>query len=93
MITVGVLQGVSFTLRPGEVTALVGPSGSGKSSCVSLLENFYLPQQGQVLLDGKPIHTFQHDYLHAKVSLCLYDKQSSKVGTGYDRVFYLRCFI
>uniref|UniRef100_A0A3Q3QW60 ATP-binding cassette, sub-family B (MDR/TAP), member 9 n=1 Tax=Monopterus albus TaxID=43700 RepID=A0A3Q3QW60_MONAL len=63
------LQGVSFTLRPGEVTALVGPSGSGKSSCVSLLENFYLPQHGQVLLDGKPVQTFQHDYLHSKVSL------------------------
>ncbi|XP_053182223.1 ATP-binding cassette sub-family B member 9 [Scomber japonicus] len=64
-----ILKGVSFTLQPGEVTALVGPSGSGKSSCVSLLENFYLPQQGQVLLDGKPVHTFQHDYLHSKVSL------------------------
>ncbi|XP_033474616.1 ABC-type oligopeptide transporter ABCB9 isoform X2 [Epinephelus lanceolatus] len=64
-----ILKGVSFTLRPGEVTALVGPSGSGKSSCVSLLENFYLPQQGQVLLDGKPIRTFQHDYLHSKVAL------------------------
>ncbi|XP_042276382.1 ATP-binding cassette sub-family B member 9 [Thunnus maccoyii] len=64
-----ILKGVSFTLRPGEVTALVGPSGSGKSSCVTLLENFYLPQQGQVLLDGKPVHTFQHDYLHSKVSL------------------------
>ncbi|KAM3867703.1 ABC-type oligopeptide transporter ABCB9 [Diretmus argenteus] len=64
-----VLKGVSFLLRPGEVTALVGPSGSGKSSCVGLLENFYLPQQGQVLLDGKPVHTYQHDYLHSKVAL------------------------
>uniref|UniRef100_A0A3P9LDV5 ABC-type oligopeptide transporter ABCB9 n=1 Tax=Oryzias latipes TaxID=8090 RepID=A0A3P9LDV5_ORYLA len=64
-----ILQGVSFALQPGEVTALVGPSGSGKSSCVSLLENFYLPQQGQVLLDGKPVNTFQHTYLHSKVAL------------------------
>ncbi|XP_070712081.1 ABC-type oligopeptide transporter ABCB9-like [Pempheris klunzingeri] len=66
---VDILKDVSFTLRPGEVTALVGPSGSGKSSCVSLLENFYLPQHGQVLLDGKPVHTFQHDYLHSKIAL------------------------
>ncbi|KAM6930812.1 ABC-type oligopeptide transporter ABCB9 [Xenentodon cancila] len=66
---INILQGVSFTLRPGEVTALVGPSGSGKSSCVSLLENFYLPQQGQVLLDGKPVNTLRHDYLHSKVAL------------------------
>ncbi|XP_069557607.1 ABC-type oligopeptide transporter ABCB9 [Brachyistius frenatus] len=64
-----ILKGVSFTVRPGAVTALVGPSGSGKSSCVSLLENFYLPQQGQVLLDGKPVHTLRHDYLHSKVAL------------------------
>ncbi|KAM7392152.1 hypothetical protein PAMP_022785 [Pampus punctatissimus] len=66
---IDILKEVSFTLRPGEVTALVGPSGSGKSSCVSLLENFYLPQQGQVLLDGKPVQSLQHDYLHSKVSL------------------------
>uniref|UniRef100_A0A7N6BKH8 ABC-type oligopeptide transporter ABCB9 n=1 Tax=Anabas testudineus TaxID=64144 RepID=A0A7N6BKH8_ANATE len=66
---IDILKGVSFTLRPGEVTALVGPSGSGKSSCASLLENFYLPQQGHVLLDGKPVHTYSHDYLHSKVAL------------------------
>ncbi|XP_033988866.1 ATP-binding cassette sub-family B member 9 isoform X1 [Trematomus bernacchii] len=64
-----ILKGVSFTLRPGEVTAIVGPSGSGKSSCVSLLENFYRPQRGEVLLDGKPVHTYQHDYLHSKIGL------------------------
>ncbi|KAF3696191.1 ATP-binding cassette sub-family B member 9 ATP-binding cassette transporter 9 [Channa argus] len=64
-----ILKGVSFTLQPGEVTALVGPSGSGKSSSVSLLENFYLPQQGQVMLDGQPVQTLNHDYLHSKVAL------------------------
>ncbi|KAJ8385958.1 hypothetical protein AAFF_G00177790 [Aldrovandia affinis] len=64
-----ILKGVSFVLRPGEVTALVGPSGSGKSSCVCLLENFYSPQQGQVLLDGRPVHTYQHSHLHSQVAL------------------------
>ncbi|XP_077417177.1 ABC-type oligopeptide transporter ABCB9 isoform X2 [Vanacampus margaritifer] len=64
-----ILQGVSFSLKPGEVTALVGPSGSGKSSCVNLLENFYVPQQGQVLLDGKPVHTIEHGDLHFQVAL------------------------
>lgn len=64
-----VLKGVSFTLRPGEVTALVGPSGSGKTSCVSLLENFYAPQRGQVLLDGRGVNAYRHQYLHAKVAL------------------------
>lgn len=64
-----ILKGVSFTLRPGEVTALVGPSGSGKSSCVGLLENFYPPQQGQVLLDGRPVQAYNHDYLHSRIAL------------------------
>ncbi|XP_041757311.2 ATP-binding cassette sub-family B member 9 [Coregonus clupeaformis] len=64
-----ILKSVSFTLQPGEVTALVGPSGSGKSSCVGLLENFYAPQQGQVLLDGRPVHTYQHGFLHSRVAL------------------------
>uniref|UniRef100_A0A3B4BCQ1 ABC-type oligopeptide transporter ABCB9 n=1 Tax=Periophthalmus magnuspinnatus TaxID=409849 RepID=A0A3B4BCQ1_9GOBI len=64
-----VLKGVSFTLHPGKVTALVGPSGGGKSSCVSLMENFYLPQSGQVLLDGRPVQSLRHLYLHSKVAL------------------------
>ncbi|NWI12857.1 ABCB9 protein, partial [Crypturellus soui] len=62
-------QNVSFTLRPGQVTALVGPSGSGKSSCVNILENFYPLQDGQVLLDGHPIATYDHKYLHSVISL------------------------
>ncbi|KAL8180150.1 UNVERIFIED_CONTAM: ATP-binding cassette sub- B member 9 [Gekko kuhli] len=64
-----VLQNVSFTLHPGKVTALVGPSGSGKSSCVNILENFYPLQDGQVLLDGQPIHMYEHKYLHSAISL------------------------
>ncbi|KAM9102393.1 ABC-type oligopeptide transporter ABCB9 isoform 2-T6 [Sarcophilus harrisii] len=62
-----VLQNVSFTLSPGKVTALVGPSGSGKSSCVNILENFYPLEEGRVLLDGKPISSYDHKYLHRVV--------------------------
>ncbi|XP_051960517.1 ATP-binding cassette sub-family B member 9 [Xyrauchen texanus] len=64
-----ILKNVSFSLRPGQVTALVGPSGGGKSSCVCLLENFYAPQQGQVLVDGRPANAYQHKYYHSKVAL------------------------
>ncbi|XP_006970766.1 ABC-type oligopeptide transporter ABCB9 [Peromyscus maniculatus bairdii] len=64
-----VLQNVSFSLSPGKVTALVGPSGSGKSSCVNILENFYPLQSGRVLLDGKPIGAYDHKYLHRVISL------------------------
>ncbi|XP_066465715.1 ABC-type oligopeptide transporter ABCB9 isoform X4 [Tiliqua scincoides] len=63
------MENVSFTLHPGKVTALVGPSGSGKSSCVSIMENFYPLQDGQVLLDGKPLNMYEHKYLHSVISL------------------------
>ncbi|XP_072562108.1 antigen peptide transporter 2a [Paramormyrops kingsleyae] len=63
------LQGLSLELKPGQVTALVGPSGGGKTTCVSLLEGFYQPQGGEILLDGQPLHSYQHKYLHSKVAM------------------------
>uniref|UniRef100_A0A8C5VK08 ABC-type oligopeptide transporter ABCB9 n=1 Tax=Microcebus murinus TaxID=30608 RepID=A0A8C5VK08_MICMU len=63
------MENVSFSLSPGKVTALVGPSGSGKSSCVNILENFYPLEAGRVLLDGKPISAYDHKYLHRVISL------------------------
>uniref|UniRef100_A0A2K6MS61 Antigen peptide transporter 2 n=1 Tax=Rhinopithecus bieti TaxID=61621 RepID=A0A2K6MS61_RHIBE len=62
-----VLKGLTFTLRPGEVTALVGPNGSGKSTVAALLQNLYQPTAGQVLLDGKPVSQYEHCYLHSQV--------------------------
>lgn len=47
--------------------ALVGPSGEGKSTCVSLLERFYEPQEGEIQLDGKPLKSYDHQFLHKKV--------------------------
>ncbi|KAI1709594.1 ABC transporter transmembrane region domain-containing protein [Ditylenchus destructor] len=64
-----ILKGLSFTVEPGEVIALVGPSGSGKSSCISLLENFYRPTMGKVLIDGLPIKEYGHHFIHNKIAL------------------------
>lgn len=64
-----VLKDFSLELKPGQMTALVGVSGGGKSTCVSLLERFYQPQQGQILLDGQPIQNYQHKYLHSKTAM------------------------
>ena len=50
-----VLNDISFTIEPGTVVALVGASGSGKSTIASLVARFYNPQQGQVLVDGVDI--------------------------------------
>ncbi|XP_062041907.1 antigen peptide transporter 2 isoform X1 [Lepus europaeus] len=64
-----VLQGLTFTLRPGEVTALVGPNGSGKSTVAALLQNLYQPTGGRLLLDGEPISEYEHHYLHRQVAV------------------------
>ncbi|NXH12185.1 TAP2 protein, partial [Bucco capensis] len=64
-----VLQDVSFELHPGEVTALAGLNGSGKSTCVGLLERFYEPGAGEVLLDGVPLRDYEHQYLHRQVAM------------------------
>ncbi|KAK7466539.1 hypothetical protein BaRGS_00037361 [Batillaria attramentaria] len=52
---VKVLNEVSFRVAPGEMVALVGPSGGGKSTCMALLQNFYQPRAGHVTLDGIPV--------------------------------------
>ncbi|TKS89483.1 Antigen peptide transporter 2 [Collichthys lucidus] len=63
------LKSVSMEVQPGKMTALVGPSGGGKTSCVSLLKRLYEPQEGEILLDGQPLHQYSHKYLHQKVAL------------------------
>uniref|UniRef100_A0A8C4MRG6 Antigen peptide transporter 2 n=1 Tax=Equus asinus TaxID=9793 RepID=A0A8C4MRG6_EQUAS len=63
------LKGLTFTLRPGQMTALVGPNGSGKSTVAALLQNLYQPTEGQLLLDGEPLPQYEHHYLHQQVAL------------------------
>nr|UOU03331.1 ATP-binding cassette subfamily B9 [Brachionus rubens] len=64
-----VLKDVSFTVKPGEIVALVGPSGSGKSSCIGLLERFYKPEKGEILIDGVPLSDYNHKYIHRAIAL------------------------
>lgn len=52
------------------MTALVGPSGEGKTTCVSLLERLYEPQEGEILLDNEPLKSYDHRFLHQKVCSC-----------------------
>jgi subfamily B ATP-binding cassette protein MsbA len=63
------LNGVNLHCRPGTVTALVGRSGSGKSTLASLLPRFHDPQNGSVLLDGKPLAEYTLAGLRAQIAL------------------------
>ncbi|XP_070840551.1 antigen peptide transporter 2a [Chaetodon trifascialis] len=62
-----VLQDISLELKAGQVTALVGPSGGGKSTCASLLQRFYEPQDGEILLDDESLKSYDHRFLHKKL--------------------------
>lgn len=63
------LAEVSFVAAPGSVTAIVGRSGSGKSSLVKLIPRFYDPQSGQILLDGHPLQDYRLADLRRQVAL------------------------
>ncbi|MGZ0711499.1 ABC transporter transmembrane domain-containing protein (plasmid) [Coraliomargarita sp. W4R53] len=62
-----VLQGVSFRVPRGARVALVGPSGAGKSTTLSLIERFYDPTNGAILLSGVDVRTLERDALRAQL--------------------------
>ncbi|XP_037129878.1 antigen peptide transporter 1 [Syngnathus acus] len=68
-----ILKGVSLEMKPGQITALAGLNTAGKSTCVRLLERFYQPQGGEILLDGKPLNSYQDAYLRQKISVVSQD--------------------
>jgi ATP-binding cassette subfamily B multidrug efflux pump len=68
-----VLKGVSFVVRPGERVAIVGATGAGKSTIISLLMRFYDATRGEVLFDGVPIRRVPVRELRSRVSLVLQD--------------------
>jgi ATP-binding cassette subfamily B protein len=66
-----VLHGVSFSARPGEVVAVVGPTGAGKTTLVGLVPRFFDPDAGRVLLDGRDLREVRLRQVRESVSLVL----------------------
>ena len=74
-----VLESVSFQIKRGARVALVGPSGSGKSTTFSLIERFYEPSAGEILLDGQPVTSISRSALRSQIG---YVEQDAPVLAG-----------
>ncbi|HEX8341183.1 MAG TPA: ABC transporter ATP-binding protein [Tepidisphaeraceae bacterium] len=82
-----VLHDVSFEAQPGQMFALVGHTGSGKSSIISLIARFYQPQQGRVLVDGHDIRHVTGRSLHKQMGMVL-QVNYLFTGTVLDNIRY-----
>ncbi|MBL7128276.1 MAG: ABC transporter ATP-binding protein [Ignavibacteria bacterium] len=66
-----VLKGISFNVKKGEKIALLGPTGSGKSTIISLLMRFFEPDKGLICIDGIPLKTYSKGYLRSRIGVVL----------------------
>ena len=68
-----VLKGVSFLVRPGETLAIVGPTGSGKTTIINLISRFYNINSGQIKIDDKSINDYKLNCLRSNIGVILQD--------------------
>lgn len=64
-----VIKGINFTVKRGEIVALVGPSGGGKSTLVDLIPRFYDPTGGEIFIDGKDLRSLTIESLRSKLGI------------------------
>jgi ATP-binding cassette subfamily B protein len=80
-----VLKGIDFTVEAGQTIALVGHTGSGKTSIISILNRLYPYQSGAILLDDHPIESYSLDRLRASIGVVLQDVFLFS-GSVYDNI-------
>jgi ATP-binding cassette subfamily B multidrug efflux pump len=68
-----VLKNISFHIEPGETLAIVGHTGSGKTSIISILNRLYAIQKGSILIDDRSVETYKLDALRANIGVVLQD--------------------
>ena len=68
-----VLRNISFEVKPGHTLAIIGATGSGKTTIINLLERFYDPQHGSILLDGVDVRRFEPHWLREHIGLVMQD--------------------
>uniref|UniRef100_H3GAG3 Bile salt export pump n=1 Tax=Phytophthora ramorum TaxID=164328 RepID=H3GAG3_PHYRM len=84
---VTVLRNYNLTIEAGQTVAFCGPSGGGKSTCVSLIERFYDPVNGQVLLDGVDTRELNLNWLRSQIGL-VGQEPTLFIGTIADNIAY-----
>jgi ATP-binding cassette, subfamily B, bacterial len=84
-----VLKNVSFRLQPGQVGAIVGPSGTGKTTIASLIPRFFDPQKGTVRIDGSDVRQYTLKSLRDQISFVLQDTLLFR-GTIWENIAYGR---
>jgi ATP-binding cassette, subfamily B, multidrug efflux pump len=80
-----VIKNLSFTLKENETLAIVGHTGSGKTTIVNLINRFYDVQKGEITLDGVPIHEYELHFLRAQFAMVLQDVFLFN-GSIYDNI-------
>ena len=81
------IEGISFTARPGEVTAIIGSTGSGKSTLVKLIPRFYDASEGEVFLDGVNVRNYPQEALRGRIGF-VPQKVSLMSGTIASNIRY-----
>lgn len=82
-----VLHDISFDVKPGEVIAIVGPTGSGKTTIINLLNRFYDINEGVIRIDQKDIFEYKKDDLRSRIGVVLQDTNLFS-GTVYENIHY-----